>query len=100
MCLLRNRDGLGIVYCQISVRLVVRTRACVSVCVCVCVCVYTDKGHAAQFIRVKSLVSVRLGEFICLLRFRLWVGDLVLLDVFGASCGARMCVCVCVCVCV
>ena len=82
-------------YARVCFRACVRACVCVCVCVCVHACVYTGKGHAAQFIRVKSLVSVRLGEFICLLRFRLWVGDLVLLDVFGASCGARMCVYVC-----
>ena len=76
---------------------------CVHACVCACV----GKVRAVQFFGINALMAVSLIEcmflFRCLLRFRGWVGDLVLQDVCETSCAcarARACVCVRVCVCV
>ena len=48
-------------------------------------CVRADKVHAAQFVRIKSLISVGLGLCLHLLRFRVWVGELFLSGVCETS---------------
>ena len=50
-------------------------------------CVYVDKVYAVQFSRIKSLMAVGLGLCLRSLRFRVWVGDLVLSDVCETSCA-------------